>query len=111
MRIRFDHLPLSRVLLADLDWTNTSCQLRFGREPSQRLTESLKRNGMRTPPLLAEGESGLFIVCGFERLRIWRELGHEETVARIAPPEAAAADLLLAAVEEASMLCLTQVSA
>jgi hypothetical protein len=55
---------------------------------------------MRTPPLLANGESGLFIVCGFERLRIWRELGHEEVAARIAPPEAAAQDLLSAAIEE-----------
>jgi hypothetical protein len=55
---------------------------------------------MRTPPLLAKGESGLFIVCGFERLRIWRELGHEEVAARIAPPEAPAQDLLSAAIEE-----------
>ena len=100
MTIRFDDLPLMRVPLTRIDWNNTACLLRFGREPSQRLMESLRRTGMRTPPLLAQGESGLFIVCGFERLRIWRELGHEEVAARIAPPEDAAQDLLSAAIEE-----------
>jgi len=100
MNIRFDDLPLLRVPLTRIDWNNAACLLRFGREPSQRLVESLKRTGMRTPPLLAKGKSGLFIVCGFERLRIWRELGHEEVAARIAPPEAAAQDLLSAAIQE-----------
>ena len=100
MNIRFDDLPLLRVPLTRIDWNNTACLLRFGREPSQRLVESLRRTGMRTPPLLAKGESALFIVCGFERLRIWRELGHEEVAARIAPPEAPAQDLLSAAIEE-----------
>jgi len=100
MTIRFDDLPLLRVPLTRIDWNNTACLLRFGREPSQRLVESLRRTGMRTPPLLAKGESALFIVCGFERLRIWRELGHEEVAARIAPPEAPAQDLLSAAIEE-----------
>jgi len=100
MTIRFDDLPPLRVPLIRIDWNNTACLLRFGREPSQRLVESLRRTGMRTPPLLAKGESGLSIVCGFERLRIWRELGHEDVAARIAPPEAAAQDLLSAAIEE-----------
>jgi hypothetical protein len=100
MTIRFDDLPLLRVPLTRIDWNNTACLLRFGREPSQRLVESLRRTGMRTPPLLAKGKSALFIVCGFERLRIWRELGHEDVAARIAPPEAAAQDLLSAAIEE-----------
>ena len=100
MNIRFDDLPLLRVPLTRIDWNNAACLLRFGREPSQRLVESLKRTGMRTPPLLAKGKSGLFIVCGFERLRIWRELGREEVAARIAPPEAAAQDLLSAAIQE-----------
>jgi hypothetical protein len=100
MKPGLDSLPLLRVALANLDWNNTSCELRAGREPSLRIAESLKANGMRTPPLLAQGDRGLRIVCGFERLRIWQELGRETVTARTAPPETTPLDLLSWAIAE-----------
>ncbi len=89
------------VPLADIDLGDERFRITTQRE-SGDLQASIRRFGLRTPPLVTPVGAGFIIVNGFRRVSACREMGWKSTPARVLPT-ASAYECALTAVAENSL--------
>lgn len=86
------------VPLAHIDPGDERFRISTRRE-SGDLLASIRRFGLRVPPLLAPAGTGFIIVSGFRRVSACRQLGWDSTPARVLPAASAYACALMAIAE------------
>lgn len=89
------------VSLADIDFGDERFRITTRRE-SGDLHASIRRFGLRTPPLVTPAGAGFIMVSGFRRVNACRELGWESIPARVLPT-ASAYECALRAIAENSL--------